>query len=123
MLRVAMYLGDGTFFEPGEYELRASPVGVSHKFILFIRQSGEELNFSAALEEAKRFGFSVVEFSKVGLIQPEALNSMPGFGVFYEEALSTGHSLVWYPNVHRLNNRFERSRVTFFTRIPNYAYS
>jgi hypothetical protein len=68
-----MYLGDGTFFEPGEYELRAPPVGVSHKFIMFLRQSSEELNFPVALEEAKRFGFSVVEFTKAGLIQPESL--------------------------------------------------
>jgi hypothetical protein len=94
-----MYLGDGTFFEPGEYELRAPPVGVSHKFIMFLRQSSDGLNFPVALEEAKRFGFSVVEFTKGGLIQPESLNSMPGFSVFYEEALSIGHSLVWYPNV------------------------
>jgi hypothetical protein len=93
-----MYLGDGTFSELGEYELRAPPVGVPHKFIMFLRQSSEELDFPVASEEARRFGFTAVEFIKGGLIQPESLNSMPGFGVFYEEALSVGRSLVWYPN-------------------------
>ena len=97
-LHVAMYLGDGTFSEPREYELRAPPAGIPHKFIVFLRQSSEELDFLRALEEVKRFGFDAVEFLKGGLIQPESLNSMRGFGAFFEEALSCGRSLVWYSN-------------------------
>ena len=97
-MHVVLYIGDGTFSGPGEYELRAPPVGVPHKFIIFLRQSSAALDFRVALDEAERFGFRVVTFVKGGLIQPESLNSMPGFSVFYEEALSAGHSLVWYPN-------------------------
>jgi hypothetical protein len=97
-LNIVLYLGDGTFSGPGEYQLRAPLVGERHRFIIFLRQASPELAFSVATDEATRFGFSAVIFTRGGLIEPESLNSSHGFSMFYEEALSVGRSLVWYPN-------------------------
>ena len=53
-----------------------------------------------ALAECARYGFSSVRFSGHGVLQVETLNSEPfrEFAPFYEEALSDGSALFYYPH-------------------------
>jgi hypothetical protein len=97
---VILYLCDGVFSGPGLLKLKAPKIGARHKFLLFLRQEMESVSFSAALAEAERFGFGTVSVLGGNQLSVESLNSpdFQGFTKHYEEALSQGSSLVWYPS-------------------------
>jgi len=96
-VNVILYLCEGKYAGPGALEFNPPQVGAHHKFLLFLRQADPTLSYSDASAEAARFGFAPVNVLNGKQLDVESLNSMSGFTKHYEEALSQGSSLVWYP--------------------------
>jgi hypothetical protein len=98
LVNVVLYLCEGQYAGPGVLTFSAPEIGAHHKFLLVLRQVDGTVSYSAATTEAVRFGFTTVTVLNGRPLDVEALNSMVGFTKHYEEALSEGSSLLWYPN-------------------------
>lgn len=100
MKRVVIYGFKGTFIGNSEYDYTFPNINDTHKCMLFLSQNSEELIFDAAEKECNRYGFSNIENMRANLLKVEVLNTdqYRGFTGFYEEALSEGSALVYYPN-------------------------
>lgn len=97
---VFLYGGRGKYIGAGPRVIWDSPpVGGVHAFILFLAQAEREADRAVAIAQARRFGFSDLELGIGKPLDVEALNvpQMRGFQKHYEDALSEGVSLVWYP--------------------------
>lgn len=68
--------------------------------MLFLRQQSEAHDFETALLECGRYGFIQIENMRGGKLQTDVLNTdlYRGFAGFYEEALTSGAALVYYPH-------------------------
>lgn len=68
--------------------------------MLFLRQESDSGEFQTAMSECRKYGFTDIEGLGYGKLQIETLNTDPyrGFAEFYEHALNTGSTLVFYPN-------------------------
>ena len=100
MAIVVIYGCAGSYSGVSEYEWRHPHPGVAHKCMLFLRQQADVDAYPEAMIEGQRYGFSEMQFSGCGKLQVDVLNtdSFRGFAGFYEEALSHGSALVYYPN-------------------------
>ena len=98
MQKVILYLCQGEFVGNPYYDYEHPEIGAIHSFLLFLRE--EELSSSLAESEALKFGFGKITIKKSDVLSVEVMNtdSYKGFSGFYEEALSEGSSIVWYPN-------------------------
>lgn len=101
MTIVAVYGFSARYTGSTEYDWCHPEVGAIHKCILFLRQESGGSEFQAAVDECRRYGFDEIEDMRFGKLQVELLNSdlYRGFARFYEEALSVGCALVFYPNI------------------------
>ena len=99
-MKMMIYGFEGAFTGEASYEYRAPEPGAWHRGILFLAQSEGEGEYQLALAECALYGFSSVRFSGHGVLQVETLNSEPfrEFAPFYEEALSDGSALFYYPH-------------------------
>ena len=100
MTVVVIYGFKGKYTGNPEYEYKHPEIGDIHKGMLFISQEAESDESALAEYECKKYGFTEIQFSGHGKLQIEALNTdtYRGFAGFYEEALSSGSALVFYPN-------------------------
>jgi len=101
MPTVFVYLSEATYRGPSEFPWHSPDEGARHKVMLFLSQDHASASEAAATSELARFGFSEVSLKQGKPITVEALNApnMQAFHKHYEEALSAGSSVVWYPNV------------------------
>ena len=97
---VVVYGFSGQYSGSSEYEWSHPHLGVTHKCMLFLRQEADLDAYPDAQVECERYGFSDIQFSGCGKLQIEVLNTdaYRGFSGFYEEALSSGSALLYYPN-------------------------
>lgn len=97
---VAIYSFSGRYSGNPEYEYHHPELGATHRCMLFLRQQADSDEYEGALAECEKYGFSEIVFSRRGVLQVEVLNTdtYRGFAGLYEEALSDGSALVYYPN-------------------------
>jgi len=97
---VVIYGFSGRYSGNPEHEYRHPELGATHKCMLFFRQPSDSDDYDGAEAECKRYGFTDIAFSRRGVLQVEVLNTdtYRGFAGLYEEALSDGSALVYYPN-------------------------
>jgi hypothetical protein len=100
MSQVMLYLCEGEFVGKPVYDYHHPVPGAVHSFLLFLRQTTAESSMEKAEQESVKYGFSRVTVKKSNLLSVEAMNTdaYKGFSGHYEEALSEGSSIVWYPN-------------------------
>jgi hypothetical protein len=100
MTAVVVYGFTGQYSGPSEYDWTHPHVGDTHKCMLFLRQPEDLDAYPDAEIECRRYGFTEIQFSGCGKLQIDVLNTdaYRGFAGFYEEALSHGSALVYYPN-------------------------
>ena len=100
MKKVFIYKFKGTYSGASEYDYHAPEKGQNHTGLIFIAQENDAVSISIAEEEIRRFGFVDIENLDGRPMSVESLNThlSRGFTGFYEEALSEGSSLVYYPN-------------------------
>jgi len=100
MTVVVIYGFQGKYTGTPEYEYKHPELGVTHKCMLFLSQTEDSDEYGRADSECAKYGFTQVTFSRRGKIHVDALNTdlYRGFAGFYEEALSSGSALVYYPN-------------------------
>ena len=74
-------------------------IGSTHRGILFVSQSSSQIDVPRAMEILAQYGWSSAKIASAKPVQPESLNnpSMRVFQRYYEECLTEGDSLVWYP--------------------------
>jgi len=96
-MTVILYFCDGTFSGASALTFKAPEAGMRHRFLLFLRQDTAGVSYVSALAEAERFGFSSIKVLNGKPLDVETLNGRDGLASNYEEALSEGSSLVWYP--------------------------
>jgi hypothetical protein len=101
MPTVFVYLSEATYSGPSEIPWHSPDVGARHKVMLFLSQNQSSASEAAATCELARFGFSEISLKPGKPITVEALNApnMHAFHKHYEEALTAGSSVVWYPDV------------------------
>jgi len=99
MTMVYLYGGTAKYSGEGAFEWRSPDIGSTHKFILFMAYTSDEVHQDAALRELGRYGFTEVQVNQGRPIAVEVLNEpqMHAFQKHYEGALAEGSSLVWYP--------------------------
>ncbi len=97
---VIIYAFKGKYTGNAEYEYNHPEMGATHDCMLFFRQESEEPEWGIAGNECSKYGFTDVAFKSAGALQVEVLNTdlYRGFAGFYEDALSAGSALVYYPN-------------------------
>lgn len=97
---IVIYGFSGMYSGNSEYDYNHPELGATHKCMLFFRQQADTDDYAAAQSECQRFGFTDIAFSGCGALQVDVLNTdaYRGFAGLYEEALSTGSALVYYPN-------------------------
>jgi len=100
MTVVMIYGFQGRFSGDSKYTWSHPDAGATHKCMLFLRQQSETYDFEAALDECGRYGFTNIENMRGGKLQIDVLNTdlYRGFAGFYEEALSSGAAMVYYPH-------------------------
>ena len=100
MQKVFIYSFEGSFNGKPEYEYTYPKVGDTHKCLLFVSQSNNELDIEKANSEIAYYGFENINNLRGNSFNVDALNTdlYRGFSGFYEEALQEGSSLVFYPN-------------------------
>ena len=100
MTVVVVYGFTGQYSGVSEYDWKHPDSGVAHKCMLFLRQAEDSDAYPEAKTECLRYGFTDIQFSGCGKLQIDVLNTdaYRGFAGFYEEALSSGSALVYYPN-------------------------
>mgnify|MGYP000648255501 CR=1 FL=1 len=100
MKAVFVYGFEATYLGNEVYEYNPPVLGDRHKCMLFLSQDSTELEFKNASSEIEKFGFRNVENLRGNRLKVEVLNTdnYKGFTCFYDEALETGQSLVFYPN-------------------------
>jgi hypothetical protein len=100
MKTIIIYGFLGRFNGQPKYEYHHPIVDESHRSILFMLQDSQELDFEAATQECLRYGFCELDELSGNPVKVEVLSTddYKGFAGFYEEALATGSSLVYYPN-------------------------
>ena len=93
-----LYLCQGEFVGNSFYDYEHPEIGATHSFLLFLRE--DELSSSVVENEALKFGFGEITIKNSNPLSVEAMNADPykKFSGFYEEALSEGSSIMWYPN-------------------------
>jgi hypothetical protein len=98
---VFVYLAEATFKGTCEFSWGSPEVGDRHKVMLFLSQSANEVDEAEASRELSRFGFADILLKAGKSISVESLNDpkMQQFQKHYEEALSEGSSVGWYPSV------------------------
>ena len=97
---VFIYGFQAKFVGNEKYEYSTPNLGDTHKCMLFLAQEISEVEFDNATIEIGKYGFEDVENLAGNRLKVEVLSSdsFKGFAGFYTEALSTGSSLVFYPN-------------------------
>ncbi|WP_457098137.1 hypothetical protein [Lysobacter sp. P5_B9] len=97
---IVIYGFSGQYSGNSEYDWNHPDLGVTHKCILFLRQTADSDEYDRAEAECRRYGFAEIAFSRRGKLQVEVLNTdaFRGFAGFYQEALDQGSALVFYPN-------------------------
>ena len=100
MTTVFVYLAEATFKGTSELSWRSPEVGNRHKVMLFLSQPASEVDQAGASRELTRFGFTDILLTAGKPISVESLNApkMQVFQKHYEEALSEGTSVAWYPD-------------------------
>ncbi|OHE83769.1 MAG: hypothetical protein A2190_03680 [Lysobacterales bacterium RIFOXYA1_FULL_69_10] len=100
MTVVMIYGFTGRYSGDPEFTWNHPDVGATHKCMLFLRQESEADDFQNAARECRRYGFIDIENLRCGKLQIDVLNTdlYRGFAGFYEEALSAGSALLYYPN-------------------------
>ena len=98
-MNVFIYGFKGTFTGTSDVEYAPPEKGAAHKAMLFLRQESASLDFDVAQEEIRRFGFEDIQSLRGNALKVESMNEpkMAVFSKYYEEALESGSSLVWYP--------------------------
>lgn len=97
---VMVYGFTGRYAGASELEWNAPEAGALHRAMLFLRQDEERDAFDLAQAECARFGFDEITDLRCGRLQVDVLDTdaYRGFAGFYEEALSKGSTLLYYPN-------------------------
>jgi len=100
MQSVVIYGFTGRFTGKTEYDYHFPEIDGIHNCMLFLSQEASDLVFDDAITECARYGFTQIENIKGNLLKVEVLNTdgFKKFTGYYEEALSEGSSLVYYPN-------------------------
>jgi hypothetical protein len=100
MTIVAIYGFKAQYSGDSEYEWNHPVIGATHKCMLFLRQDSDSGEFETAISECRKYGFTDIEDLRYGKLQIEVLNTdlYRGFAGFYEQALTEGSTLVFYPN-------------------------
>lgn len=90
----------GRYAGAPEFEWSAPEAGSFHRAMLFLRQDEARDAFDLALAECARFGFDEISDLRCGRLQVDALNTdaYRGFAGFYDEALTQGSALLYYPD-------------------------
>jgi hypothetical protein len=98
-LKVFIYGFEGTYSGPSEIEFDHPEEGATHKAMLFLRQDSASVDFDLALVGINNFGFTDIQALRGNHLKVESMNDpkMAVFSKYYEEALESGSSLVWYP--------------------------
>ena len=98
-LKVFIYGFEGTYSGVSELEFNHPEKGSTHKAMLFLSQESSELDFDLALAGIEQFGFTNIQSLRGNRLKVESMNDskMAVFSKYYEEALESGSSLVWYP--------------------------
>jgi hypothetical protein len=67
--------------------------------MLFLRQDSDSIDFDLARAGIKEFGFTYIQSLRGNPLKVESMNDpkMAIFSKYFEEALESGSSLVWYP--------------------------
>ena len=96
---VMLYRLRGLYSGPTEYDWHHPAPGAIHDCLLFLRQQAAQDAYPDAKLECERYGFRDIEIFECGKLHVEELNTdlYRGFSGFYEEALSQGSALVYYP--------------------------
>ena len=100
MIIVMIYGFTGRYAGHSEYNWEHPEPDAVHQCMLFLRQHSESNEHHAALSECHKYGFTDIENMRYGKLQIDALNTdlHRGFSGFYEEALTNGSALLFYPN-------------------------
>jgi len=100
MSPVAIYSFEGRFAGKAEYEYNFPEPGGTHKCMLFLMQDSEEQSWEAAGAECARYGFTDIQPTDFGIMNPAVLEeeAFKGFRVNYDETLALGSSLIYYAN-------------------------
>jgi len=100
MVVVMIYGFTGRFSGDTEYNWNHPERNEFCKCLLFMRQDSELEELENARSECRKYGFVDVTNMRAGKLQIEALKTdlYRGFADFYEEALSQGSALVFYPD-------------------------
>jgi hypothetical protein len=99
LMNVFIYGFEGTYSGSSSIEFSSPEEGATHKAMLFLRQVSESVDFDLALAGINEFGFTDIQSLRGNQLKVESMNDpkMAVFSKYYEEALETGSSLVWYP--------------------------
>lgn len=97
---IYVYGFTGKYIGSPEYDYKHPELGATHSCMLFLLQNEDTEQFLLAEAESRKYGFSEFMLSKAGKLDINVLNTdaYRGFAGFYEEALESGSSLVYYPN-------------------------
>lgn len=98
-MRIFVYGFEGTYSGSSEIEYSNPEAGATHRAMLFLRQDSESVDFDLALAVINKFGFTKIQSLRGNQLKVESMSDpkMAVFPKYYEEALETGSSLVWYP--------------------------
>lgn len=99
-MKVYVYRFRGKYTGKPKYSYDHPELNDVHSCMLFLAQETDFTEFDKAKTEILNYGFGEHEDLNGGPLQPEVLNTetYKGFTPFYEEAISEGSCLVYYPN-------------------------
>ncbi|MBP7622481.1 MAG: hypothetical protein KA763_00810 [Xanthomonadales bacterium] len=100
MPTVFVYGFRGKYTGSPVYDYSHPELNATHKCMLFLSQESDQSQMHLAGAECLKYGFGEYEFSRAGRLDIDSLNTdtFRGFSGYYEEALSQGSALVFYPN-------------------------
>jgi hypothetical protein len=99
MTVVAIYGFHGVFEGQQDYDYRHPEIAAAHKCMLLLAQPDDGRAEDTARVDCAKYGFPAPDFTGFGPLKVEVLSTKQyrSFAGFYEEALSDGSALLYYP--------------------------